>query len=321
MVVLKEREAEGGDMRDEDFRFAVIEQKLRGWDLSYEYIPEFSIAEVARNPDSQVRFDKNIAPVERVKEFALQMRNGARFPPIVLRRMGNVLIDGNTRLEASKSLGRLYVDAYMVDLPTETYGRLLAASLNQLGGERLTSQEATEAAQAMLAEGWTPEMIARELGRDVAQMRRLEHQAIALKRAQDLGVGDKMEAIPRSTRPFVGAVALEEPFKELTTLAADAHLETKEVKELAQLINQAPNEEVALQIVRDKRSEMAPSGPPPRAASRREIPTLRLAVRRICGYAGNPSGAFDPRKRDEELALWTPLEAVAREVVAAIKGG
>ena len=77
------------------------------------------------------------------------MRNGAMFPPILLMAP-DLLIDGNTRLKAAQRIGRQTFPAIIVDTKTRDMALILAASLNQMGGERLTPEEAHEAAMRMM---------------------------------------------------------------------------------------------------------------------------------------------------------------------------
>ena len=92
------------------------------------------------------------------------MRAGAIFPPMVAthnRRM----IDGNTRKGAAEKNGLETFPVYLVKLPQASYGPMIGAALNQMGGKRLTDEEAFAAAETMIRNGHADEAIARTIGR------------------------------------------------------------------------------------------------------------------------------------------------------------
>src|SRR5215472_8713856 len=92
-----------------DVRFEALFQR---WGLQWEFVPELSLADQLKTLDeAQVRDLSHIAPTERVHEYALQMKGGANFPPIVLMAP-NILIDGNTRAQAGRQAGRTTLPAY-----------------------------------------------------------------------------------------------------------------------------------------------------------------------------------------------------------------
>jgi ParB-like chromosome segregation protein Spo0J len=302
----------------EDLQYAALEAKLREWNLSYRVEREFALAEVNRLSEVQVREGSHIAPSQRVEEYAQQMRNGAMFPPILLRTP-NILIDGNTRLAAAKRIGRKTFPAVIVDTKTAEMAKILAASVNQMGGERLTATEAHEAALLMMRQQYPDAAVARELGRDLSQVRRWRSQRDVQERAERLGLGEKIEAIPRNTLGTLAGVAHEEPFAELVKLFAEVRPPEKQAREIVAQAAQAPSDEAAVAKVAEIREELAPVGPPPRSAARRELPLVRAAIGNLLKIRGRVDVAFDPAKRQEERQRWQELRRVIDEVLSALE--
>jgi ParB-like chromosome segregation protein Spo0J len=245
------------------------------------------------------------------------MRNGAIFPPIVLRIPGNNLIDGSTRWYAAKRIGRKTLPAILVDTRTEDVAVMLAAALNQMGGERLTASEAHKAALIMMRCGYPDPAVARELGRDLTQVRKWRNQNDVEKRAGELELFEEAKIIPRTTLGTLVGVRLEEPFKEMVKLFSAIKPTEKEAREMVSQVSQAVSETAALKVVQDIRDELAPGGPPPYIATR-EIPLARTAITNLLKFEGRPSAAFDPRKVADERNRWRRLLVVAGQVVKAM---
>lgn len=302
----------------EDLQYAPLLAKIKSWNFDCEVDQEFVIDKIERSAAAQVRDASHIAPAQRVEEYTQQMRNGAIFPPILIRKP-NVLIDGNTRLAAAKRVGRKTFPAIVVDIDTPERAKILAAAINQMGGERLTAGEAHEASLLMMQQGYPDVAVARELGRDLSQVRRWRNQRDVAARAEKMGLAEQAAAIPRSTLGALTAVTHDEPFAELTKLLADVRPAEKQAKEMASQVAQAPSDEAAVRAIAAMREELQPAGPPPHAAVRSEIPLVRAAIGNLLKLAGRASAGFDPVKRDDEVTRWTQLRKVVDEVLAALK--
>lgn len=316
-----ESQESGGDeevLSPEDLQVAPLVAKLREWNLAYEVDREFPIANVQRPDTVQVRQLVHIAPEQRVAEYAQQMRNGALFPPILLRTP-NLLIDGNTRIAAAKRVGRKTLPAIIVDTKTPEMAKILAGAINQMGGERLTPNEAHEVAEMMMRQSYPDAAIARELGRDVSQVRRWRNQRNVEERAQRLGLKEKAELISPSTLPTLAGIAHDEPFAELTKLFADVRPKQADAKELAQQVVQATSDQAALQKIAELREELAPAGPPPHAATRSEIPLVHAAIANLLKLEGRVTAGIDPAKREKELELWERVRRLADEILQALR--
>lgn len=304
---------------DAAFHYLPFEAKLREWNLSYEIVAEFEIDKIRRDPSVQVRSGQHIAPKERVDEYVQQMKNGAQFPPILLYKP-DILIDGNTRLAAAKRVGRKTFPAIVVNARRPEMGKILAASVNQMGGERLTAEEAHEASQLMMQEGYPDPAIARELGRDMTQVRRWRAERDVREHAARLELTSQVGQIPATALRTLIAVTHDEPFGELTKLFADVRPTVNDAKEMVTKVAQAPSDEEAVKIIETLREELAPEGPPPHKANVNREPGLaRMAIGNLLKFEGRPLAAFDPAKKDEDLERWTRLSVVVNDVLALLR--
>jgi ParB-like chromosome segregation protein Spo0J len=303
-----------------DFSYTPIIAKLREWNLTYEIVADFPLDRVRRDDESQVRQLAHIAPALRVEEYAQQMRNGAMFPPILLMTP-DLLIDGNTRLKAAQRIGRHTFPAIIVDTKTREMARILAASLNQMGGERLTPEEAHEAALLMMRSGYPDTAISRELGRDIAQVRRWRTQRDVEHRAERLGLGDEIQQIPRGTRGLLAGVTHEQPFVETTRLLAEIRPVEKQAKEIITEVQQATSDQAALDLVARFRDDFAPAGPPPHASTRKDLALVRAAIATVIKHQSSLDTVINRGQRDEELERWTNLQQVAYKALRYIESG
>lgn len=307
----------------EDLQYAPLVSKLREWNLTYRTDAQFPIADVDIATAAQVRDAGHIAPVLRVEEYRQQMANGAIFPPVLLRETDGrpLLIDGNTRLTAARKIGRKTFPALIVDTKTPEMALILAAAVNQMGGERLTATEAHEAAILMMQQNYPDGAIARELGRDLSQVRRWRNQQDTIERAKTLGLTKQTENLSAGVLGKLADVRHEAPFAELTRLFADVRPNEKQAKEMTTQVVQATSDEAAIKVIQDLREELAPAGPPPHAANKRSntVALVRAAMGNLLKLVGNPRGGFDPAKRDEELERWQKLRSLCDEMLEALR--
>lgn len=312
-------EPEAAMLSSEELQYAPLEAKLKEWGLVYTVEREFPIADVTIKAEAQVRDREHLAPKDRVAEYFMQMKNGAVFPPILLRVPGNSLIDGNTRIAAAKRAGRKTLPAILVDTKTEDMAKILAASVNQMGGERLSASEAHEAALLMWGAGYPDAAVAREVGRDLSQVRKWRDQRDALKRADELGLTKAAALLSGTTVSALASIRLDEPFKAMTQLLSEVRPTEKASKAMVAQVVEASSEAVALKVIDDLRQELAPAGPPPRAATRSERPLANAAVGTLLKFEGRPSAVVDPRKAQEELERWQRLARVVNDVIAVLQ--
>lgn len=300
----------------ESLQYAELERVLIAWNLPYVIEPEFPVNAVKTDGvPTQARELLHQAPKERVDQYIVHMRAGAVFPAIVVNK-DYALIDGNTRLAASKRIGRASIPAIVVDAKTEEMARVLGASLNQMGGERLTPDEMYQNAGLMMDMGMEPEAISKCFGCSVAQVHRWRRENESRTRAERLDLGGRK--LPKNAWQRMASITLDKPFGDLLVLADEASLGETAMKEIVDRVVSAGSEEEMVKAIADYRREIWPCGPPPHKAARSKIPLVHAACGNLLKFVDNPSGAFNPEQRDGEIARWEAVRKLAVDVIAAI---
>jgi hypothetical protein len=198
---------------------------------------------------------------------------------------------------------------------------ILAASLNQMGGERLTADEAHAAAMRMMHADYPDAAIARELGRDIVQVRRWRNQRDTELRAQRLGLGEEVKNIPRGTLGALAGVSHDEPFVEATRLLSEVRPVEKQAREIIAEIQLAPSDEAAKDVIARYRDDLAPAGPPPRAATRSPLPVVRAAIANIVKHGDGLDRVINRAQQQDERERWTKLQAVVSKALHYIDSG
>jgi ParB-like chromosome segregation protein Spo0J len=256
--VLEEQEL----MADSDLRRDLrIEGLLREWNIDFTFEAEFPLQQLdAKYHDSQVREPQHRAPRENVDEYAIQMRAGALFPPLVATH-NRRLIDGNTRKAAAEANGLDTFPVYLVRLPQASYGPMMGAALNQMGGKRLSDEEAYAAAETMIRNGHADEAICRTIGKSTQSIRNYRRQTRYKDAAERTGISEIK--IPATTQRTLAGIKLDEPFKEAVQLAATTKLSSRDVQEMVEKIEDTHSETQALEVIEQIRAKHTPAGPPP----------------------------------------------------------
>ena len=305
-------------MADGDLRRDVrVEGLLREWNLDFEFEAEYPIGKIDRTDEGlQVRQTGHRAPTEQVDEYATHMRAGALFPPVILNHRGH-LIDGNTRLGAAERNGLEVFPAYLVKLPRLDFGPMVGAAINQMGGKRLTSDEALAAAEAMMHEGYADEAIARTLGRSVSMVRNYRRERRYDDAAERLGLNELK--LTRSAKRHLAGVTHDEPLKRAAELTARAKATPKDVQELVGKVADARSERDELEVIADYESKWKPSGPPPqRTAPNRVAAQAGRKVDALLAATNVPAHELAPATlRDDLEPKWRRVHDLSGQVLAA----
>ena len=270
--------------------------------LKYQFVPLYDLTQLDKSRRVQVRESDHYAPATNVRQYAEAMRGGAEFPPIVVSSDAYI-IDANTRIEAAKVIRQPTLPALVITAPFETGSaetkakyRALAATLNQLGGQRLTTAEAKDAAIVLLELGWTIANISRALGLSQQIANRLKKEAAARARMGQLGI------IPPKAEylAICGATALlnlnDEPYRRMVLLIADANLSHREAMEITNRLAKAGSDAAALDILTQYRASLEEririhaltgNGKPSQAA------IFRRALGQILGVQGREEQAVE----------------------------
>jgi ParB-like chromosome segregation protein Spo0J len=305
-------------MADSDLRRDLrIENLLRDWNIPFEFELEFPVGKLNADYDeSQVRDVKHRAPQENVNEYATQMRAGATFPPMVATHKYR-LIDGNTRKGACHANGTETFPVYLVKLPQASYGPMIGAALNQMGGKRLTDDEAFFAAETMIRNGHTDEAIARTIGKSAQSIRNYRRQTRFKDAAERTGVGEVK--LTSTAQRALADIKLDEPFKEAVQLVSSVKLPPRDVQELVAKIGDTRSEAQALEVIEETRMKHAAAGPPPQKRNLTKAATD--AGRKLDVFLASvkvPAGELAPAALRADLEpKWRRLHELAGAVLGA----
>lgn len=312
-ATLLEDPAMGEELR----RDVRVESLLRDWNLEYEFEADYPVDKVDSTEDVlQVRNENHRAPAENVDEYATQMRGGALFPPIVLNHKGR-MIDGNTRLGAARRIGAETFPAYLVKLPRLDFGPMIGAALNQMGGKRLTGDEAYAAAESMMHEGYADEAIARTLGRSPQMVRNYRRERRFKDQAQRVDLGEVK--LSRGAQRHLAGITHDEPFRRAAELASDAKLSPKDVQELVAKVAGARSEREELEVIAEHETKFKAAGPPPHRASPNKAATQagRKIDQFLAAVIAPPAELAPSGLREELEPKWRRLHELAGRVLAA----
>jgi hypothetical protein len=289
------------------------EALFRRWNIKWEFRPELSLKDNLRVIDeAQVRDISHVAAPERVNEYGLQMKGGTVFPPIVVMAP-DILIDGNTRVQAARRIGLTHHSAYVVQVESIDFAKMLAAALNQMGGARLTPEEAYKAALNMMTLGWPDESVGRELGYTADSVRRWRREAEFQRRTVELSITDWSKGLTRRQRQDVAKIIHDEPFAELVKLIAETKPDAGDLKELIQTAEKAASDSDAVDAIRQARQTWVPVGPAPQRVFRNKTAQqLRMNLGALVKVLADPSQAYDPAGGERDVER-------IREVLAGLQ--
>lgn len=307
-----------GEYSEVRHRGLAIEAKLAEWNLKYTYEPAVPIESIKVVSSTQVRAVEHRVDKQQEEQYAEQARNGAVFPPIVL--MGNVLVDGSTRLGGFKMLKRTTIPAYVVNFPNSVLAVAFAGAMNQMNGRRLAPEEAHQAAMGLLGFGHTEESVARELGYSRSVITNWRNERTFDEKASRCGITPLIPKVTRSDKWKLAKVAHDPQFAAATQLVAEVRPKNAQVKELVEDIAKATTDADALLVVEAKRAEWQPSGPPPhRVAVPKEMAQARRVLPQLVNLVDNPLLLVesDPARRDTWIEMLRTIRAGLDQALAA----
>jgi ParB-like chromosome segregation protein Spo0J len=300
-----------------------VEVKLRDWNLSYEYVAEFP-AEKIRSVDwTQVRSATDHAGADKqtLGEFRMQMMQGAVFPPVVIMEP-DVLVDGNHRVAAAKSLRRKAFPAFVVKFSSVDLAKSFAAAMNQLNGRRLTTQEAFQAAVTMMARGMADEAIAREVGRAPSSVRDMRRQNEFAERSSAMPELRKLmekAPIPVRAQQKLASISHDPAFAEAVKVVAETRAPMQTVNEIVEAAVKARTDTDAIVAVRAKRAELAPAGPPPhRVTVPQSVRNCRMWLGGILKFRANATILLDTQSEETRVKAaeqWRQVQGLAAEMI------
>jgi len=295
-----------------------VEAKIREWNLDYRYVEEVAVADLKVIEGSQIReLEHRVNPIQ-VAEYVEQMRQGVVFPPIVLWN-DTMIIDGNTRIAAARTLRRKTFPAFQVAFPNGDFAKAFAATLNQMNGRRLSTEEAHEAALTLFKYDHTEDAIARELGYSKSQIANWRREAEYAKRAERMRLSTDARQLPKNIQRKLVQISHDAPLSAAAEVVAKYQPKAEGLNKLVEDIKKATSDAAALELVETAKREWAPVGPPPhRPSVSKEMAQAKRIVPQIRSFLGHEVLLVEPDdlKRAEWIAAWRDIERLAKQVIA-----
>lgn len=225
------------------------------WEIPYELIPELPIESIKTEDYSQVRMSSHRAPADTVERYTLMMRNGAKFPPIVVAANDKAVIDGNTRIAAAKRCGYETVAAYVIKPAYATTARRIGAALNQLNGAALTDEELQSVARDFLEDQMSDVEIGRRLGRTAEWARKFRRREEFVTRA---GSHPNFKSIPKAAAEKLVDIPLDAPLIRVLDQADKVKIDRGWATKLADAATAQRSEAASVEAVEAVLAEIAP---------------------------------------------------------------
>lgn len=245
----------------------------------------------------QVREDVHYVPREAVERYAQQMHY-SQFPPIVVTS-DNYLVDGNTRVAATRKNKMKFFPAIVLDVEwDDSTGKekgmvhALAATLNSAAGTPLTKRERNAQAEKFVNLGWKNDEIVRALGLKPSSISGVRREIDATEKLQRVGLETNGALKGASLRALGSrnALALNSgPFKELALLAADAGLNMGEINAISKEVKTLDSDELQSKRLAELRTEMGDRIVEKRLTGKSKPPRsrqLRQHLGFVTAYAG-----------------------------------
>jgi hypothetical protein len=236
-------------------RWAQLEARLEEWTVPFELVEDFELKDIKTKDYSQVRTPEHRAPKEGVEQYALQMANGAVFPPIVLAANDKAIIDGNTRVAAARKNGYKTFPAYLVKVADAAMARVIGSSLNQSGGLRLSGDELQEAAAAFLERRFSDAEIARCLGRTAEWARKFRKRAEFEDRAGSHPTAAKLKP---TVKERLADIDHDGPFLAALDAIQDVRMDTASAAKMVEAAREARSDQAATEAVQKVAAALRP---------------------------------------------------------------
>jgi ParB-like chromosome segregation protein Spo0J len=294
------------------------ELKLQDWHLEYDYVEDFNLDEIRIADWAQVRDEASLSDRATLEEFRTQMREGATYPPITIMAP-DILIDGNHRYRAARSLRWPTFPAFIAQFQTVDMAKAFSGAMNQLNGRRLSNEEAYRDALVMFEMGLSDEAVARELGRSRTTVRQMRGRKEFQQRAETLGLQEKAERIKQPQQAKMAAITHNPVFARAVEIAAETGGKPKIIDELVHTAKQAPSDSEAIDALESLRSNLAPAGPPPvRVTLPSEVRTARMQLGGLLKHETTPIKLLDqatPEDRAKSIDQWRRVRDLANAVL------
>lgn len=222
-----------------------------------------------KSRNNQARKDPIVE--DSVKRFAIALKNGRTFPPIVVHPYGNklVIIDGNNRHEAAISAKREYIYGIVIDETTDSNMiNLLTVEANASHGVTPPLDWRIKQAFHLVANGHGDDLSAEAAGVTVQQLRNARAAKEAEERAAILRV-HRFGDLATTAKQYLNGIKNEPVFYAAAKLTVDSGLTLQQVMDLCRAIKTGKSEADQLSIVAEQHKLLIAENAAKKAQSKR----------------------------------------------------
>jgi len=222
--------------------------------LEYEPLTKIKRTDIdiRASRDNQARPEAVIQEV--AERYALAMKNGAVFPPVVAKREKGklVLIDGNHREAASKIAQGTDATLMAFIVADDTDSSILYAMMveaNALHGEAADDDWRLQQAVRLQSMGYDPIQACALAGVKEGSLRRYKSQVTAERRAERLHVPGFKGIKSSMTKVELGRIKLDTVFAAATQCVRETAMTHMEAQRFVRDINRLSNEDAMIALI------------------------------------------------------------------------
>jgi len=233
--------------------------RIEVFGFNWAFFPDWKIAD----PDHrvQIRPIEQLAPPREVSKYAVDLKRGDRMPPVIMTNDGYI-VDGNTRTEACRKIGRKTYPTFILDVnysdATESQRKqlqTLGASFNLTHGRGMNMTAVAAIIESITYDDTSPKQLATQLHISENTANTYLNAAKTRRRARRLGV-ELNGALTNSHLRLFGNKAkhFSDPvFKNFIELTQDAHLTVPATTMLAKRLEVMGEENERLDLIATER--------------------------------------------------------------------
>lgn len=235
-----------------------IRDFLDSYKFTYELV-ELDITSINRK-QSELNQARIAKPIDEdvVVLYAEQMRDGAKFPPIVVHADGSsyIVMDGNHRVAAADLADVSTLSAYLVKNPSPAAVRAFTYEANTRHGLPTSLQDRIFQAIHLIEIGVKAVDAARQLGLPLNKVRDAWDIHEANKRFDSLGV-KRFERLTQTARRRLSTIYLDSTLKAAAELVLDAGIGGDDLQTFVRQINAVRNEKDQKAVIEQWRESRA----------------------------------------------------------------